>query len=95
MSIMENIMQSKTALAAGPVGNLSGSFPSAQTQISSLAKLVSAIRSKLAEIDSRQREREAIEFLNQLDDHILSDIGIPRWEIEAVVRNGRRGASTF
>ena len=35
-------------------------------------------------------EREAIEHLSAMDDHMLRDIGIPRDEIETAVRTGRR-----
>lgn len=90
MSTMENMMQFKTAFAAGPTGNVFGLLSSAQKQNRGLSKLVTAIESTWAAIDRRRRERQATERLNQMDDHMLADIGIARSQIEFVVKNGRR-----
>ena len=90
MSILENMMQLKTALANGPVDDLFGSLSSAQKQNRGLSKLVAAIESKWAAIDRWRREKEAIEMLQQMDDRVLADIGVLRSQIEFVVKNGRR-----
>jgi len=90
MSSMETIMQSKTALAGGGLAPFSETLPYIKRQSFSFSEAFAAIKSKWAVVDRWQREKEAIELLHQMDDHILSDIGIRRQEIEFIVRNGRR-----
>ncbi|NJM35478.1 MAG: DUF1127 domain-containing protein [Rhodomicrobium sp.] len=82
-------MQTQIALAGGTV-ELSESAASTQKQIPVLTKLTAVLASVRTAIGLWQSRREAIAQLQQLDDYMLADIGIPRSQIEFAVRNGRR-----
>jgi uncharacterized protein YjiS (DUF1127 family) len=90
---MENVMQSRNTLALGPGSDLSGALAFERDQNSGLSKFVALIKSKLAAIETWQRQKEMIDLLHQLDDHVLADIGIRRHEIETAVRNSQRANS--
>ena len=83
-------MQSRNTLALEPGNGLSGAWPFEEGRKSGLSKVVALIKSKLAAIETWQRQKEMIDLLHQLDDHMLADIGIHRHEIETIVRNGQR-----
>ncbi len=90
MSVMENIMQMKTALANSRASHHSGSLRSARKPIPGLAKLVAVIKTQWTAIDGWQRRRQMTALLHRLDDHSLADIGIHRSQTQSVVRNGRQ-----
>ncbi|MGE0119438.1 MAG: DUF1127 domain-containing protein [Dongiaceae bacterium] len=53
------------------------------------AVLMKSIGRRFARIISNRRMRRDIDLLRALDDRMLTDIGLSRWDVEYAVRHGR------
>jgi uncharacterized protein YjiS (DUF1127 family) len=84
------MMQSPCPLLADPGVPLLRTPAFIREPIYQLSRLLAAIGSAWTTFNTWRRNQQAIKTLQQMDDHILADIGIPRAQIELVVKNRRR-----
>ena len=68
----------------------------AQSPALSLWRAVAApAKGIMAAYAERRRINRAIAELDALSDHVLADIGVPRHDIERIVRNGRDAVERY